>query len=675
MASLTNGRFVDGLSGSAISALKSASVAKQGAEGKTKTLSSAKSFSDATGYVMDLIYTDNLNLEQQKTVMKETMHAWNEHINPGFLQYRKSVADDFAAIEWRDGAPGGSVVMDAAGNEYIDCLGGFGIYNVGHSHPVVVKAVQKQMTKQSLHSQELLDPLRAYCADLLVRTLPGDLKYAFFTNSGTESVEACLKMAMLSTGRKHFVGVVGAFHGKSLGSLSATSKAVFRRAFGGGLLSFSHVPVNDCEALKRVFESSSFTGNDIAGFIVEPILGEGGIHVCSDEFLRTARELCDQHGSMLIFDEVQSGMGRSGKFWACEHAGVAPDLMAIGKAFGGGVAPAGACVGTERAWRKYFENPFLHTTTFGGCPLAMAASIACMHVLETENLIEAAAVKGVWLKERLDELAEAHPHIMKVVRGRGLMIGMEFQSDEIGYRFAKGAFSHRIVISGTLVNSRVLRVEPPLTITQLEMEQVIERFSLTLAEMEAELFPEGDAEATQSPADVVTGGEAVDLLPTIPEDDAPVKSDAVQAKPARMLTPHTELAACDGGSDGESDPSDSEGESIATSRTTTSSVNPKPVAAGSRRSSRLLSPTKSHRSSSGARSAVLLTRLRADSRDTAATLPKGESDSEAPSDSEADSMLSSPLNSDAESVDEPRLVQSSGRLARKAHAVAGAGAQ
>lgn len=412
----------------------------------------------------------------------------SEHVNPSFLAYRKSVAEgrDFAAIEWTDGEPGGATVKDAHGKEYIDCLGGYGIYNVGHSHPKVVAAVQAQLAKQPLHSQELLDPLRAYAAALLAAVTPGDLKYSFFINSGAEAVEACLKMAMLATGRRHFLGVLGAFHGKTLGALSGTSKSVFRKPFGGGLLPFSHVPVNDCAALTRAFEAAKFTGNELAGLMIEPVLGEGGIYVCTDEFLRTARRLCDEHGACLIFDEVQSGMGRTGKWWACQHAGVAPDLMAIGKAFGGGVMPAAACIGTRKVWEKYMENPFLLTTTFGGNPLAMAASIAAMSVLHEEGLVEAAAAKGDYFMSELRRLAASHPRIIKTVRGRGLMIGLEFPNDAIGYAFARGGFSSGVLMAGTLVNSRVIRIEPPLTITREQIDTVIARFERVLAAMEAD---------------------------------------------------------------------------------------------------------------------------------------------------------------------------------------------
>lgn len=459
-------------------------------ESSAKTFADTNNIKESASYVLNnIIFKDVLSSERCDIVMKETLSHWAEHINPAFLQYRKSVAEGnlFAAIEWRDGnTPGGSTVIDARGNEYIDCLGGYGIYNVGHSNPTVLAAVRKQMEKQSLHSQELLDPLRAYCAAVLARTLPGDgaLKYAFFTNSGAESVEHCLKFAMLSTnGRRHYVGILGAFHGKTMGALSATSKSVFRKAFSGGLLNFSHVPVNDLDALRRVFEASKFTGNEIAGFIVEPVLGEGGIHVCTDEYLQLARKLCNEYGARLIFDEVQSGMGRTGKWWACQHANVVPDLVAIGKAFGGGITAAGAVVGTKEVWGKYFENPFLFTTTFGGNPVAMAAAIATIHEIEDKNLVVAAEEKGNYIKSKLQELQHTYPHILKEVRGRGLMIGLEFPSDDIGYTFSRGVFSRKVLLAGTLINSRVIRVEPPLTITQTEIDAVLDRFRDTLVEM------------------------------------------------------------------------------------------------------------------------------------------------------------------------------------------------
>ena len=186
--------------------------------------------------VLDYISKRELNEDERKTVISESVKYWADHVNAGFLQYRKSVSTDYTAVEWDDE---GACFRDINGKVFIDMLGGYGVYNVGHRHPRVVKAVQDQLQKQAIHSQELIDPLRTYLAHMVSLITPGDLKYSFFTNSGTESVEGCLKMAILATGRHHFVGTIGAFHGKSLGSLGGTSKAVFREPFLP-LLNWSH---------------------------------------------------------------------------------------------------------------------------------------------------------------------------------------------------------------------------------------------------------------------------------------------------------------------------------------------------------------------------------------------------------------------------------------------------
>ncbi len=416
--------------------------------------------------VMDLISKKTLNPEERKRVISESVKFWNEHVNSGFLQYRKSVSTDYTAVEWEDE---GAVFRDVNGKEFIDMLGGFGVYVVGHRHPKVLKAVTDQLQKQAIHSQELIDPLRTYLAKLVSQITPGDLTYSFFSNSGTESVEGCLKMAMLTTGRRKLVGTIGAFHGKTLGALGGTSKAFFREPFLP-LLNWMHVPFGDVDSLAMVLKSGDFTGDRVAAVVIEPIQGEGGIVVSPPGYLAKARELCDQYGAMLIFDEVQSGMGRTGKMFCCEHDGVTPDLMALGKGFGGGVMPIGAVVGTPRTWEKYIENPFLHTTTFGGNPLACAAAIATIHVLLDEDLPRQAAEKGEYLLKHMNELAARYPKVMKLARGRGLMLGMEFTDNDLGYKVASELFSRQILISGTYINARVLRVEPALTIGYQQLD-------------------------------------------------------------------------------------------------------------------------------------------------------------------------------------------------------------
>jgi len=249
-------------------------------------------------------------------------------------------------------------------------------------------------------------------------------------------------------------------------------------------MDFTHLPLNDIAALEAHFEGSRFTGHEIAGVILEPVQGEGGINICSNEYMRAARRLCTQYGACLILDEVQTGMGRTGKWWGCEHAGVVPDVMAVGKAFGGGVMPTGACIGTKKVWEKYIENPFLMTTTFGGNPLAMAAAIATMQVIHSDGLVQQAKDKGDYFLYRLKRLQAQFPLIVKEVRGLGLMLGIEFHLNEMGYRFSAGVFERGLLVSGTLVNARVIRVEPPITITKQQIDQVLAIMKDCLTELQ-----------------------------------------------------------------------------------------------------------------------------------------------------------------------------------------------
>jgi putrescine aminotransferase len=439
----------------------------------TKNLSAALAKSQE---MLDLIGKRTLAKDEREKIIADSVRYWTDHVNPGFLQYRKSVSTDYTAVEWDDE---GAVFRDVNGKVFIDMLGGFGIYTVGHRHPKVLRAVTQQLEKQAIHSQELIDPLRTYLAHLVSLITPGQLQYSFLTNSGTESVEGCLKMAMLTTGRHHFVGAIGGFHGKTLGSLGGTSKAVFREPFLP-LLNWSHVPFGNVDYLKTLFEANDFSGNRIAALVLEPIQGEGGINVAPPGYLAAARELCDKYGAALVFDEIQCGMARSGKMFACEFDDVVPDLMALGKGFGGGVMPIGACVGTAKTWEKYIENPFLHTTTFGGNPVSCAAAIATINVLLEEDLAKQAHEKGEYILGKLKKLIAEYPKVMVGARGRGLMLGMEFTGNETGYEVATELFARNILISGTYINARVLRIEPPLVISYEQIDTFLKALEESL---------------------------------------------------------------------------------------------------------------------------------------------------------------------------------------------------
>ncbi len=417
---------------------------------------------------------------------RETVENFRDHVNPGFLEYRKAtnIEGASAVVEWSDAGP--NSYRDVNGNEYLDCLGGFGIFNVGHRHPKVIAAVQAQLARQPLHSQDLLDPLRAMLSKTLSMMTPPNLQYTFFCNSGTETIEAALKLARaFNPAKQTIIAATKGFHGKSFGSLSVSAKGEFRRPFGALLPGIEHFPFNDLNAVRRKFEHLKMVGEEVGAVLLEPIQGEGGVNIPSDDYLPGIRQLCDEFGALMILDEVQTGMGRTGKMFCYEHYGVAPDILCLAKAFGGGVMPAGAVIGTKDVFAKLFDNPFLHTTTFGGNPLACAAALATINVLIEERLPQRAAELGERMLADIRKSALRNPHVVADARGKGMLMAIEFHDDKTGFEFGKRLLERGVLVSGTLVNARVIRIEPPLTLTDAQADYVCGAISESLNSMSA----------------------------------------------------------------------------------------------------------------------------------------------------------------------------------------------
>ncbi len=420
-----------------------------------------------------------LTMSVKKEIIRRTLENFDNFYNRGFLTYRKSVAEakDFAALEWEGR---GSIMRDLLGREYVDCLGGYGIYNMGMCHPKIVEAVRAQVLRMPLSSQELLDPLRGALAELLGELAPGDLQECFFINNGTDAVEGALKLARLQTKRVGFISALRGFHGKSMGSLSVMGKNTYRRPFEPLLPQIHFIPFGDANALEDEFRKLAAVGDEVAALILEPVQGEAGAIVPPDDFLPAARRLCTEYGTLLILDEVQTGFGRTGRVFACEHWGVVPDIICLGKSIGGGVMPLSAFMGNSEIWKVLEENPFIHSSTFGGNPLACAAGIAAIHVMLEEKLPQQAAEKGVYMMKHLNKLKDKYPHILTDVHGLGLLIGIDFVSDEIGYKVAAGLFKRGVLVAGTLISSKTIRIEPALNISYEHLNVVLEKLEETL---------------------------------------------------------------------------------------------------------------------------------------------------------------------------------------------------
>lgn len=373
----------------------------------------------------------------------------------------------------------GCYIFDHEGRRFLDCLGGYGTFALGHRHPIVIQAVRDQLETLTLSGKAFFSKPCADLAESLARLAPEGIQFSFFCNSGTEAVEAALKFAKGATGRSKIVSTEGSYHGKTLGALSTTGRAKYRKAFEPLLPGVEFVPYGDAPAAVAAIDDKT------ACMIIEPIQGEGGIIVPPDGYLKPLREACDRTGALLIVDEVQTGIGRTGTMWGCDSDGVKPDLMPLAKAIGGGVMPLGVLMGTPAVWQAVFEpNPLAHTSTFGGNPIACAAGRAALQVIEEEGLVERSANMGALFKAALDQVKRNHSDTIADVRGRGLMLGVEMRQDEVGELVVAQLLKRGMCVAYTLNNPRVLRIEPPLIIDENQIEFAAEALDCAVAETE-----------------------------------------------------------------------------------------------------------------------------------------------------------------------------------------------
>ena len=411
--------------------------------------------------------------------------ALDNSINHLNFAYSQKLSGAEGAVEFRDE---GVYTYDIQGRRYLDCLGGFGIFNVGHRHPRVIDAVKRQLDQVCLHSQELINPWSAHLASQLAELAPGDLQYSFFCNSGTEAVEGAIKLARLYSGKSEIISTKNAYHGVSMGALSATGRDVFRKPFEPLLNGFKHVTFGDIDALAAAIT------DETAAVILEPIQGEGGINVPAKGYLKAVRKLTAERGILLILDEVQTGMGRTGRMFACEHENVVPDIICLAKALGGGVMPIGAFMASAKIWKVLEPNPSIHNSTFGCNPLACTAASATIEVLCDEHLPARAAVMGNYFMRRLNELKAKYPSMIGDVRGMGLLIGLEFKTAELRQAVQVELFHRGVLVAGTMNSNKTFRIEPPLIITESQIAFMVDTLQSILAE-----FTQEDIE-TLSPA-------------------------------------------------------------------------------------------------------------------------------------------------------------------------------
>jgi len=362
----------------------------------------------------------------------------------------------------------GSHVWDVNGKEYIDCMGGYGVAILGHQNERVVKAIKEQVDKIITVHSSLYNKTREEFLKTLIGLAPKNLTQVHLNNSGAESVEAAIKFARKFTGKKGMIAMKGSYHGKSLGALSLTFHPKYRKAFQPLVEKVSFASFGDIESLRSVIDE------DTAFVILEPIQGESGIIVAPDGFLQDVRKLCDEKGILLIFDEIQAGLGRTGRLWACDHWNTAPDIMCLAKGIAGGV-PMGATL--VRADILALISKGEHSSTFGGNPLSCAAGTAALKALTEDGLVENSEKMGKIFREGLEKLKEKHP-IIREIRGKGLMIGVELKFDVRDILM-------NLIKDGVLMlysGRNILRILPPLVISEEDVTKVLQSLDSVLSE-------------------------------------------------------------------------------------------------------------------------------------------------------------------------------------------------
>jgi putrescine aminotransferase len=393
-----------------------------------------------------------------------------------YANYRAYLNPPLARVMKLSGAPvevsaQGSTITDHTGKTYLDFAGGYGVFTLGHRHPRVVAAVKDQLDRMALSGRTMFNPLMGRLAKRLAELTPGDLAISFFANSGTEAVEGALKLARAATKRPAIVATDGAFHGKTFGALSVSGRDAFRDPFAPLLAGVRRVPFGDAAALRAAVDET------VAAVIVEPVQGEGGVNIPPAGYLREVRALCDESGAVMIADEVQTGLGRCGALFACDLEGVVPDVMTLAKGLSGGVMPIGAFIARPPVWNAaYGKAPLLHTSTFGGSELACAAALAALDVLIDDDLAANARERGAQLLHGVRAIMMRRPEVIADVRGAGLLVGVELRREGYGGSIIPELLKRGVTAAWTLNQQRVIRLEPPLIVTAVEVERALTAF-------------------------------------------------------------------------------------------------------------------------------------------------------------------------------------------------------
>ena len=401
----------------------------------------------------------------RKTFRKEVVETYRKHINSTAVDTLALASLDI--VEWERA---GATVTDLSGEEFIDCVEGAGIFSVGRHNREIAEVIKKAVDRFDMGGWIGLIAQRAALAEKLASIAPEGLQYSFFASGGGEAIDSAIKFAKGATEKTKIVSTVNGYHGHTGYALTATGRELYKALFYPLMPGFTHVPFNDLEALEEAID------DDTAAVIMETIQGEGGIIVPEDDYLPGVREICDRHGVLMILDEVQTGLGRTGRMFGCQHWNVSPDIMVLAKGLSGGFLPISAVMFNKRVAEFTEANPFLHVNSFGGTAITCLTSLAAIEYIEKNDLCGNAERMGAKLMAGLRGLQEKYPGFIKDIRGKGLMIGIEFPDDDMGPQMSAEIRKNGVITIFTFNNPKVVRIMPTLVITENEVARILEAY-------------------------------------------------------------------------------------------------------------------------------------------------------------------------------------------------------
>ncbi len=403
-------------------------------------------------------------------------------INPQKVRVMRAAGLDIIEAE-----RSGPWVWDVDGTKYLDCFTSAGSFNVGRRNPRVVAAAHAAIDRLDNGNFLLCSQAKAELAAKLAEITPGDLSCTMFGSGGGEAVDFAIKLARGSTGRPRIISTVNGYHGHTGFALSAGGRASFRQPFEPLMPEFVQIPFGDLDALSAAVDEHA------AAVLLEPIQGEGGIVTPPPGYLAGVRAACDRAGALLILDEIQTGLGRTGRWWASEHDGVVPDIMTTAKSLGGSLVPISATVFTEDLREFLIPNPFIHLSTFGGSDLACAVALEVIAVIEETGLVEHAAAMGQRLFAGLHAIAAARPEVVTEIRGRGLMAGIQYAEDSLGPRMSYHLARHGVLAIYSGNQPSVMRLMPTLTVEEDDVDFLLASLDRAIEDLLSGAGPEQTA--------------------------------------------------------------------------------------------------------------------------------------------------------------------------------------